>query len=618
MTLTALRLNIKTKMLLLLLVVAVLGAVVSIATIVRTTQKFVNEVLPQNAALQNIETNSQLLAAKYHEYIILPRDSTFEQVAELRAKTLNRLPDYLKTASRQQEKMVFIKQIRAGINGLNEIGGEIVYLINLLEQNNDGDEIEKIIEANFEEADSLMSRRIKQLIEQDDFELPVKKSMNQLRAIKRLRVLLLELVAGFRDYLVNPATANRVKIDNLQTLFKDAIAKFEFEQPKTARKTAVPQKIIAITQRLTVEITGFISNNDKLEEAKVRLNLQTEELQQVMDEAMAHAATEERKMLEDSLILIITTILLTLIISYGCIFWGLSRLTAPISYLKSVMGKFGEGDLIQRAEVNSQDEFGQLALSFNNMADQLQENVREREVFVAQLEQKNIELERFTYTASHDLKSPLVTIKGFVGLLEKDIQAKDEGRVQKDMQQITTAADKMSRLLDDLLEISRIGQVVNQPEAFTLNELSEDVLFLLQGSIQESGAIIEFAADMPPIYADRHRIHEVMQNLLENAIKFAGEGNTPRILVDAKLQGNMVQCRVQDNGIGIDPRYQEMIFGLFDRLEASVSGTGIGLALAHRIIETHEGDIWVESEGVGRGAMFCFTLPSAPEYNDEQ
>ena len=281
------------------------------------------------------------------------------------------------------------------------------------------------------------------------------------------------------------------------------------------------------------------------------------------------------------------------------------------------MGRFGDGDLIERAKVSSHDELGQLALSFNSMADQLEKNAREQNIIVTQLEQKNTELERFTYTASHDLKSPLVTIKGFLGLLEKDLELKDQDRVQKDMLQITSAADKMSRLLDDLLEISRVGQVVNQPEIFTLNELSEEVLFLLQGAIAKSGAVIDFAANMPPVFADRRRIQEVLQNLLENAIKFSGDNNTPKISISAELQDNKVLCKVRDNGIGIEPRFQEVVFQLFDRLEVNVEGTGVGLALVQRIIELHDGEIWIESEGIGRGSLFCFTLPPAPENSNE-
>ena len=605
-------------MLLLLLVVAVLGAMVSILTIVSTTREFIDEIMPQNEAVRDIETNSRLLIDKYHEYVIFPRESTLEQIAELRAKTLNRVPSYLKTASNQHEAIELIKQVRASVIGVDEAGKQIVDLINLLGQNYPGDGPEQIIESNFAEAELLLNKEIRQLIEQDNFESEVNKSITELRTIKKLRVLLLELLAEFHDFLINPTDEAVMKIHNLEILFKDATKIYKLEQQKSVQKTAASQKLISIFGELSDLMAGFVNNRDKLQETIVNLDIQADELQIILGETQTFAAGAEQELLEDALISIIATILVTLIISYLCLYWGLSRLTAPISYLQSVMGRFGEGDLIERASVDSQDELGQLALSFNNMADQLQKNVREQEIIVTQLEQKNTELERFTYTVSHDLKSPLVTIKGFLGLLEKDLQVKDEDRVQKDMQQITSAADKMSSLLDDLLEISRVGQAVNEPEVFTLNELSEDALFLLQGAIEKSGAVIEFAADMPPIFADRRRIQEVMQNLLENAIKFSGAGNTPRVSVSADLQDNKVLCKVQDNGIGIEPRYQDMVFGLFDRLEVSVEGTGIGLALSQRIIEMHDGDIWIESDGGGRGSLFCFTLPTVPENSNEK
>jgi signal transduction histidine kinase len=615
--LTALKLNIKTKMLLLLLVVAVLGATASIFTIVNTTREFIDEILPQKEALHDIETNSQLLFDKYHEYVIFPRESTLEQIADLRAKTINRVPSYLKTASNQREAIEFIKQIRASVISVDEAGKQIVDLVKLLEQNYPGDGSEQIIESNFTEAELLMNKAIRQLIEQGNFESDVKKSITELRTIKKLRVLLLELLEEFKEFLNNPTDEAVTKIRKLEILFQDATKIYQLEQQKSVQKSSSSERIISISRDLSGRIVNFVDNRDKLQETIVNLDIRSDELKIILEEILAFAAREEQELLEDALASIIATILVALIISFLCLYWGLSRLTAPISYLQSVMGRFGDGDLIERAKVSSHDELGQLALSFNSMADQLEKNAREQNIIVTQLEQKNTELERFTYTASHDLKSPLVTIKGFLGLLEKDLELKDQDRVQKDMLQITSAADKMSRLLDDLLEISRVGQVVNQPEIFTLNELSEEVLFLLQGAIAKSGAVIDFAANMPPVFADRRRIQEVLQNLLENAIKFSGDNNTPKISISAELKDNKVLCKVRDNGIGIEPRFQEVVFQLFDRLEVNVEGTGVGLALVQRIIELHDGEIWIESEGIGRGSLFCFTLPPAPENSNE-
>ncbi len=240
--------------------------------------------------------------------------------------------------------------------------------------------------------------------------------------------------------------------------------------------------------------------------------------------------------------------------------------------------------------------------------DGLEVRVEER---TAELEQINIELEQFTYAVSHDLKSPLVTINGFIGLLGKDLQAGDDEGVKKDMQHIISAISWMGHLLDDLLELSRIGRVVNEPQSISLNQISNEAILILQGILTESEAKIEIAPAMPAVIVDKNRIIEVMQNLLENAIKFCGKDNTPKISVDAEIQGSRVQCRVKDNGIGIDPRYRDKVFDLFDRLDPDINGYGVGLALVKRIIEVHNGKVWIESEGIGQGTQVCFTLPAA-------
>ena len=236
----------------------------------------------------------------------------------------------------------------------------------------------------------------------------------------------------------------------------------------------------------------------------------------------------------------------------------------------------------------------------------------ERERFVEELEAKNAELERFTYTVSHDLKSPLVTIKGFIGLLEKDTAKGDTDLVKRDIEQIQNATDKMHQLLGELLELSRVGRLVNPPEELSLTVLAEEAIGLVTGQIIKGGVEVEIDPAMPTIYADRLRLVEVLQNLLDNAVKFMGDQPEPRIKIGTRDDDGEVVCFVQDNGMGIDPKYHEKIFGLFDRLDPRSEGTGIGLALVKRIVEVHGGRIWVESEGKGHGAVFCFSLPIRP------
>ncbi len=236
----------------------------------------------------------------------------------------------------------------------------------------------------------------------------------------------------------------------------------------------------------------------------------------------------------------------------------------------------------------------------------------ERARLIAELEEKNAELERFNYTVSHDLKSPLLTIKGFLGLLRRDLRAGDYQRLDHDLDRIDVAADRMHVLLHELLELSRIGHQVHPPEEVAMDQLAREAVDQVAGLIDRAGVEVHVAPGMPAVRGERIRLQEVYQNLIENAVKYMGEQAAPCIEVGAEQRnGSGPVFFVRDNGVGIDPRYREKIFGLFERLDTRDNGTGVGLALVRRIVELHGGRVWVESPGVGRGSTFCFTLPRA-------
>ncbi|NQT40546.1 MAG: PAS domain S-box protein [Planctomycetes bacterium] len=233
---------------------------------------------------------------------------------------------------------------------------------------------------------------------------------------------------------------------------------------------------------------------------------------------------------------------------------------------------------------------------------------REREELIAKLEAQNAELERFAYTVSHDLKSPLITIQGYVGMLRQDLADEVPVTVRDDLARISSAADKMDQLLRDLLELSRIGRLINPPENVSLEEVAREALELVGGQVKERGVRVEISPDLPVVFGDRVRLLEVLQNLIDNAVKYMGDTSEPRVEIGSRRDGNQTICYVRDNGIGIEPRYHERVFGLFDQLDQKVEGSGIGLALVKRIVEVHGGRIWIESEGSGHGSTFCFTV----------
>lgn len=254
------------------------------------------------------------------------------------------------------------------------------------------------------------------------------------------------------------------------------------------------------------------------------------------------------------------------------------------------------------------DEVGMIARSVQTMQREVQESFD-------RIQKKNYELERFTYTVSHDLKSPLITIKGFAGSIARDIASGRTDRMQSDIVRIRSAADKMQNLLDDLLELSRVGRIVNPSEMLDMDVLVQEVLELLNGVITSRMASIEIETALPSAWGDRRRIMEVWQNLIENALKFAKPGQAPHIRIGFKLDAEQGTGErgyyVRDEGIGIDPMHHEKIFGLFDKINPDSEGTGIGLALVRRILELHGGTLFMNST-LGNGCTFWFILPERP------
>jgi signal transduction histidine kinase len=234
----------------------------------------------------------------------------------------------------------------------------------------------------------------------------------------------------------------------------------------------------------------------------------------------------------------------------------------------------------------------------------------ERENLIVELGAKNKELERFTYTVSHDLKSPLVTIRGFLGLLEKDVLAGDVERVKADTARIVEATNKMQRLLNELLELSRIGRMMNPPVDIPFNLIVQEAVDLVHGRLTERGVTLTIAENMPIVKGDRMRLVQLVQNLVDNSVKFMGGQANPLIEIGwygGKSGRGSPIFFVKDNGVGIPLEHHAKIFDIFNKLNPGVEGTGIGLSLVKRIISAHGGKIWVQSNA-GEGTVFYFTL----------
>lgn len=276
---------------------------------------------------------------------------------------------------------------------------------------------------------------------------------------------------------------------------------------------------------------------------------------------------------------------------------------------------------LQRPPRSTPDELDDVVTAMESMRGRLLTDVtalrfaeEAREQLIADLEAKNTEMDHFNAAVSHDLKGPLITIQGFLTLLRKDIEADEKERVLNDLQRIEDASRKMYQLVENLLALSRAGRLVGQLEEAPLSRLAENAVALLDGRIAERGVDVEVADDLPVVYGDPTRLQTVFQNLVENAVKYIGDVEQPRIEIGSRCDGDEIVCYVRDNGIGLDKEEQEKIFEWYGQSDPKAEGAGIGLALVERIVNVHRGRIWVESEGCGQGTTFCFFLPEDPDF----
>src|SRR4051794_3810353 len=273
----------------------------------------------------------------------------------------------------------------------------------------------------------------------------------------------------------------------------------------------------------------------------------------------------------------------------------------PLERLGTTTERIGAGDFATRTDIVGPDAIGDLGRAINGMADSLQERDDE-------LVRSNRQLEEFAYIASHALAEPLRAMGGYADLLTRRHADELDPRARRYLDGITAGAERMRGLIDDLLAYSRVGRRELDKRPVDMQALVASVCDDLSMAIEESGAQV-VAHHLPTVTGDLNQLRMVVQNLVANAIKFRGEA-PPRIDIRAETDAKCWTFRVEDNGIGIEPRHAERIFRMFQRLHTreEYEGTGIGLALVERVLQRHDGRIWVESRPEG-GSRFSFTLP---------
>jgi signal transduction histidine kinase len=291
----------------------------------------------------------------------------------------------------------------------------------------------------------------------------------------------------------------------------------------------------------------------------------------------------------------------------------------PISHLAADARLVAEGDFGHTVQAGGFRETRELGADVNRMRERIaaelaasQAAEADLQVLTEELRRSNAELEQFAYVASHDLQEPLRKVASFCQLLQRRYAGQLDEKADLYIEYAVDGAKRMQDLINDLLAFSRVGRTGRDRVLVSSAEALEQARANLSEPIRQAQASIE-SGDLPVVRAEAALLTTVFQNLLGNALKFRS-GDQPHIGVSATQDGAFWQFSVSDNGIGVPPEYAERIFVIFQRLHdrQSYPGTGIGLALARKIVEYHGGRMWLDT-GYSPGARFCFTLPVTPE-----
>jgi len=284
-------------------------------------------------------------------------------------------------------------------------------------------------------------------------------------------------------------------------------------------------------------------------------------------------------------------------------------------------GRTWHGEICNKAKDNTlywvnttivpfHDEHGKITSYTAIRADISERKATELKLEVANvnLRKTNEELEQFIYTVSHDLKSPIVTLQGYLSLLRTDIANERYDRFNGCIDRLDAASVKLKECVNDLLELSRVGYGASDPVDIDMKILAAKILHLHELEIRELGFEVMVEDTLPTIRFDAQQMEEILDNLVTNAMKYGSGAPSPVLKILGQEKENEFRICVRDNGNGIDPRYQEKVFKIFERLDTTKSGNGIGLSIVKKMVENVGGRVWIDSQP-GEGTAFWLSIP---------
>jgi len=448
--------------------------------------------------------------------------------------------------------------------------------------------------------------------EVDDANGQRRQTIELARGLTELRLVTFE-------YMLNRQERARLQERNVSEHLDRLIAANAFSRPEESEVVLRLRQRSATTHRIFEELASAPAANDanasekeSIQRFEAQLSSRLLILQQ---ESLADAfrlgdfSTERINAAQQRVVLVIAAGLVLIAMTTGGGAWLINRdVLAPIGRLELATREVAAGNWNYKLATTSHDEIGELSRTFDAMTHSLQTSFAQIERSNQELAALNQEVEAFSYSVSHDLRGPLRSMDGFSLALLEDYGDKLDDEARDSLQRIRAASQRMGRLIDDLLRLSRVTRIELSLKPVNLSEMVREIAESLDQQ-QPERAVQWVIEDGLMVHADKALLQIAMQNLLENACKFAGKTDKPVIRVGVAERNGVKEHFVADNGVGFDMAYADRLFGAFQRLhhESEFSGTGIGLAIVQRIIRRHGGAIRAEAKP-GQGAAFFFHL----------
>lgn len=362
-------------------------------------------------------------------------------------------------------------------------------------------------------------------------------------------------------------------------------------------------------------LTGVVMAGEALEFSHVSTSLR-ESILAEMNPVIGHIQTNTEQTQTFNLVFSLMCIVFGLIFSMAV---GLS-IARPIQAVAGTLLKLSRGEKTVIPGTERTDEIGMMAQAAGVFAKRNEETeqlltraqilTRELDLSKKELERSNNEMEQFVYTVSHDLKSPVVTSMGFIGMMKVFAEQGNAEEALNKLPTLEKANQRMSELINDLLDLSRVGRADAEHEFLNMDEILENVQLHATGLLEKYPADLTISKNLPNIRGNETRVAQVFDNLISNALKYTSLTPSPTIQIGGFHHEQGIRFFVKDNGPGIPKRHHDRVFGLFQRLDVSIEGTGIGLAIVKKVMKTHNGSVWIESEGDGGGCTFWLQFPA--------